>query len=137
MTDLHELKKQIDWLQDKLSAATNVDGELEDIDRALRDIESDLSRFIEAIDRNTDEIGRLFDAYSTIAVQINQHTEALKKLLVEVLTSKPPAASDMLGEFFAKVITNNFKARAAKPKPRKTKLSVVSKDGNDGPGGAP
>lgn len=136
MTDLYELKKQIDWLQDELSAATNFDGQLEDIDAALSEIKSDLGRFIDAFNSNATKLERLFDAYSTIVDHINQHTEALKKLLVEVLTPKPPPAhSDMLGEFFAKAFTNNSKARAAKPKPRKTKLSVVQKDGNDGPGG--
>ena len=118
MNDLKELQEEIRWLKDEPSAATNIDDDLENIKDDISEIKSDQRR--------------LFDAYSTIAVHINQHTEALKKLLlVEVLTPKPPP-SDMLGEFSAKAPTNKPKERSGKPKPRKTKLSVVPKDGNDG-----
>jgi hypothetical protein len=82
MNDLKELQEEIRWLKDELSAATNIDDDLENIKDDISEIKSDQRR--------------LFDAYSTIAVHINQHTEALKKLLlVEVLTPKPPP-SDML-----------------------------------------
>ena len=135
MSDLHELKKQIDWLQDELSAASNVDGSLDNIDAELTEIKDDLNRCVMAIDRNTDKLNEVVGA-------INQFAEAVKKLLVEVLTPKPPPPpSDTLGEFFGKAGANKPKARAGKTKPRKTKprktrLSVVSKDGDGGPRGA-
>ena len=143
MSDPQELKGHIRWLEDELSAANNIDGDLENIDGALTEIKSDLGN-------NTDALKRLCDTYNTIAGSINQNTETLNKLidcvnghsevlreLVNVLAPKPPPApADILNEFFANAPDTTNKPKA--PKPRKTKLSVVpKKDGDDGPGTAP
>jgi Mg2+ and Co2+ transporter CorA len=129
MSELHELNKQIDWLRDELSAASNVDSELKDIDSKLGDIDStlgdiksDLRHFIDAFNHNANELKRLFDAFNAIAGAVNRNTEALNKL-IGIIAPKGPEP----------------KEQTAKPKHRgKTKLSVVpTKGGDDGTGAAP
>ena len=117
--ELRELKEHIRWLEDELSTANNIDGNLENIDGALTEIKSDFGTLIDAFNRNAQELKCLFNASNAIADAINRYNETLKKLLIEILTPKTPAP-------FAS--TNKSKERATTPKRRnKTKLSVVPK----------
>jgi hypothetical protein len=80
------------------------------VEKRLGQINDDLSGIKSAIDTNGNQLRRLCDAYVGIAGAINRHTEALNRL-------------------------KTAKERAAKRKPRKTKLSVVP--GHDGGLGPP
>jgi hypothetical protein len=122
MTDeLKELRQHVRWLEDERRDAGAVEKYLGEIDGRLDDIDNDLAK--------------LADAYSGIANALKAIADGLNALAPKSPPPPPPPMGDVLNEFFK--TPNGRKERAAKPKPRKPKLSIVSGDGDDrSPGGA-
>ena len=153
MSEVKELKEHVRWLKDELSAANTIDGDLENIDGALTEIKSDLGNFIETFNHNTKETKRLFDAFNGIADAINQHIEVLNKLRdgynrhTEVLRDHTQVLRELIGALAPKgpappsprdlKTTNKLKERAANRKPRKTKHSAASNEGDGRLGDTP
>jgi hypothetical protein len=129
MTDLKELKEHIRWLEDERLDAAAVHQRLDEINDRLEAI-------VGTLDRHATELVRLTDAFNRVADAITRQGDGLIKLL-HALTA-PPKPRPGMDEFFSAVFQpGEPKQPAAKPTPRKTKLSVVAKDGDDGSGVTP
>jgi hypothetical protein len=84
-------------------------------------MDDQLIGIIDRLNRIDDDLVKLIDGANRIVDALNRHTEALKEL-IHALAPKDPPPSGPVNEFSK---TPRRKARAARPKPRKTKLSVV------------
>jgi ABC-type nitrate/sulfonate/bicarbonate transport system substrate-binding protein len=122
--ELKELRQHVRWLEDEVSNATAVDDALDKIEICLEAIN-------DTLEKHANELEQLVDAINRAGDFINRNSDVLQKL-VEVLATPKPQPS--MGDAVFK--PSEPKQRAAKPKPRKPKLSVVSKDSDDGPGAA-
>ena len=128
--ELQELKKHARWLEDELGNATALDDRLDEINGRLEAIS-------DTLDKHADALVQISGAMVQISGAMVQQNDLLKEFVHALTTAPksppPPGPGDILNELFK--TTNERKESAAKPKPRKPKLSVVpKKDGDDGPG---
>jgi tetrahydromethanopterin S-methyltransferase subunit G len=133
--ELQELRQHVRWLEDERRDVGAVEKHLDEIDGDLDGIIDRLNEIDGRLDEVNGNLTKLANAYTGIADAINGYNAGLKEAFSALLhPPPPPPMGDIINEFFKP--TNGRKERAAKPKPRKPKLSVVSKDSDDGPGAA-
>lgn len=125
-SEIKELKDHIRWLEDERIDAGAVEERLDGIDEDLKRLAGRFNEIAAAINQNTETLNKLIDGF-------NRHGEGLKQL-VEVLAAPKPQPA--MGDVFDAVFKQTPKKPAAKPKPRKPRFTVVSKDGDGSPGAA-
>jgi hypothetical protein len=131
--ELKELKEHIRWLEDERRNAVAAEDCLNEIDGRLDEVNDRSRQLLDAYNGIAGAINKNIEKLNELVDRANLHSELLRKLIDVLAPKTPPTPFDTLAEFFA---STNSKGRAAKPKPRKPKLSVVSKDGDGSPGGA-
>lgn len=114
--ELKELRQHVRWLEDERLDAGAVEKHLDEIDDRLNEIH-------ERLDKTNDGLKTLADAFNGIADALKMIADGLNALAPKSPPPPPPPMGDILNEFFKP--TNGRKDRPAKPKPRKTKLSIV------------
>ncbi len=134
MSDFKELKEHIRWLEDERLDATAVDECLDQIDNRLEAIDGRLDELVNAFNSIASAINQHSDVLNKVVEAVNRHSDGLKELLKALTTPRPPPSTPTLDS-----VLGMFNEQTARPKlkPREPKLSVVPKNGDDGPGAAP